>query len=229
MRLKMKTRTLKQILVIMLLATALLITNTGISKATLQANPNTQYTKKNSQTNWMTNFRQMEATGGAMGLNETLKSDLTPSSNSNNIDVHMMRTTEYGAIAILSASGYGNPSNSSAITTTTGNKTGVILNTTYYEWTAGGLYNRIFSGINSRYFDTYTDNTSARVGDALGNATTTNPGCAGWHAASESGWVSSYGYYFKRGIGGIFSFKNNQYFQDCDDYCRGVAVVGSGL
>lgn len=38
-----------------------------------------------------------------MGLDETFNADLT-SKESNNIDVHMMRSTEYGAIAILSAS-----------------------------------------------------------------------------------------------------------------------------
>ena len=62
-------------------------------------------------------FRTMEQAGGSMGLAETLNADLT-SKESNNMDVHMMRSTEYGAIAILSASGYGNPSNAQAITTT---------------------------------------------------------------------------------------------------------------
>ena len=127
-----------------------------------------------------------------MGLNETLNEDLTSSSGSNGIDVHMMRTTEYGAIAILSASGYGNPSNAKAITSTTGNETGIILNTNNYEWTAGGLQGSIFSGVNNRYFDSYTSNqASARAGDALGTSITPNPGAAGWHSASYSNWVGS--------------------------------------
>lgn len=225
----MKTKTLKQILATTLLVTTLLITNAGISKAALQANTNTQYTKPDTAENWITAFRQMETAGGAMGLSETLNSDLTASSSSNGIDVHMMRTTEYGAIAILSASGYGNPSNAQAITTTTGNSTGVILNTDNREWTAGGISGLIFSGTNSRYFDTYTtSNTSAKIGDALGTATTTNPGCAGWHSAPNSYWDGRSSYYFYRGGRGIFSFNDfNGSYTHC--FCRGVAVCGQGL
>lgn len=222
----MKRKVLKQILATTLLATTLLITNAGISNAALQANPNTQCTKSDSPVYWMNAFREMETVGGAMGLNETLNDDLTASSASNGIDVHMMRTTEYGAIAILSASGYGNPSNERAITTTTGNSTGVILDTTEnWEWTAGGRAS-IFSGVNSRYFDTYTDKTSARIGDALGDATTTNPGCAGWHSPDSLEWFVSDSYSL-RGYHGIFSFRPNK--ADGSTWCRGVAVCGTGL
>lgn len=228
----MKTKTLKQILATTMLATTILITNAGISKAALQANQNTQYTKKDVPVNWMKAFRQMETAGGAMGLNETLNDeDLTASSESNGIDVHMMRTTEYGAIAILSASGYGNSSNDKIITTTTGNSTGVILNvvnTDIWEYSAGGLSGSIFSGVDSRYFDTYTGSpTSARIGDTLGTELTKNPGCTGWHSAAYSSWVNGNIPCFVCGGGGIFSYS-------CDNaghsyFCRGVAVVGSGL
>ena len=226
----MKTKTLKQILATTMLATTILITNAGISKAALQANQNTQYTKEDVPVNWMKAFRQMETAGGAMGLNETLSDDLTASSESNGIDVHMMRTTEYGAIAILSASGYGNSSNDKIITTTTGNSTGVILNvnTNIWEYNAGGLSGSIFSGVNSRYFDTYTGSqSSARIGDTLGTELTTNPGCTGWHSAANSDWVNGTYPCFVRGGGGIFSYG---YDSGRDSYfCRGVAVVGSGL
>lgn len=221
----MKNRTLKKFLATTLLTSMLLITNAGISNAALQANPNTQYTKTGTLANWMKNFRQMETAGGAMGLNETLNSDLT-STESNGIDVHMMKTTEYGAIAILSASGYGNQSNEKNITTTTGNSTGVILDTSKWEWTAGGTNS--VSGVNSRYFDKYTtSNASAKIGDALGKSSTTNPGCADWHSASYSTWVADYNPCFRRGSGGIFSFSHDS--TDSKYFCRGVAVVGSGL
>ena len=86
----------------------------------------------------------------------------------------------------------------------------------------------MFPGTNSRYFDTYTGTqTSARVGDALGNASTTNPGCAGWHSASVSLWVYSYYPYFVRGNKGIFSF--DHVVPEYNFYCRGVAVCGAGL
>ena len=222
----MKEKTKVKLLALAIMLVTMTLMPIGQVKAALQANPNTQYTKQDSATNWISNFRKMEIAGGAMGLNETLNSDLTSSSGSNGIDVHMMRTTEYGAIAILSASGYGNPSNAKAITSTTGNETGVMVNTNQWEWNAGGLQGHIFSGVNNRYFDTYTSNQdSARAGDALGSSKTTNPGTERWHSASKSDWVDSYDPCFKRGYGGIFSFG----YGGGDCYGRGVVVCGAGL
>lgn len=224
----MKSKTLKQILATTILISTLLITNAGISNAALQANPNTQYNKKDTPAKWIKNFRKIEEAGNGMGLSETLNTDLTPSSESNNIDIHMAKATEYGAMAILSASGYGNSSNDKAITTTTGNETGIILNTANWEWVAAGLKGSVFSGINTRYFDTYTSSSaSAKIGDALGNASTANPGCAGWHSASNSYWVVSGAPYLRRGGGGIFSFY--RYYDDEAFYSRGVVVLGKGL
>ena len=222
----MKEKTKVKLLALAIMLVTMTLMPIGQVKAALQANPNTQYTKTATPENWMKGFRQMETAGGAMGLNETLKDGLI-SESSNGIDVHMMRTTEYGAIAILSASGYGNPSNAKAITSTTGNETGIILNTNNYEWTAGGLQGSIFSGVNSRYFDTYTGNqSSARAGDALGTDTTSNPGATGWHyAAYYDNWVESGNPCFVRGYRGIFSFNNGHDI----DYGRGVAVCGAGL
>ena len=229
----MKEKTKVKLLALAIMLVAMTLMPIGQVKAALQANPNTQYKKTTTPENWMKGFRQMETAGGAMGLNETLKDGLI-SESSNGIDVHMMRTTEYGAIAILSASGYGNPSNARAITSTTGNKTGIILNTNNWEWTAGGLQGSIFKGVNSRYFDTYTDNqSSARVGDALGSSTTTNPGAAEWHSASYAAWVRSGYPYFVRGgdgrggDGGIFSFSYSD--ASYSYYGRGVVVCGAGL
>ena len=224
----MKEKTKVKLLALAIMLVTMTLMPIGQVKAALQANPNTQYTKTATPENWMKGFRQMETAGGAMGLNEKLKGDLT-SESSNGIDVHMMRTTEYGAIAILSASGYGNPSNAKAITSTTGNETGVMVNTNQWEWNAGGLQGNIFSGVNSRYFDTYTESqSSARAGDALGSSTTTNPGAAKWHSASYSGWVSSGCPCFVRGgVGGIFSFSCG--IGGYDYYGRGVVVCGAGL
>ena len=218
----------KLILLTLIIMLATILLNTMEVQATLQANPNTHYKKTDTPTNWMTNFRKMEETGGSMGLEETLNADLTPSSGSNNIDVHMMRSTEYGAIAILSASGYGNSKTlqNSEIKTTTGNKTGVYLSGGNWEYNAGGLENRIFSGVNKKYYDTYTGaRNSARVGDALGERT--NNGCKEWHSATNSYCVSSKYPYFIRCGRGLFSFdfSDNTYSY----YGRGAAVVGAGL
>ena len=218
----------KLILLTLIIMLATILINTMEVQATLQANPNTHYKKADTPAKWMTNFRKMEETGGAMGLSETLNADLTSSSGSNNIDVHMMRTTEYGAIAILSASGYGNSKTlqNSTIKTTTGNKTGVYLSGGNWEYNAGGLEDRIFSGVNKKYYDTYTGaRNSARVGDALGERT--NNGCQGWHSASDSFWWVDVRYpYFVCDNGGVFSFS----CYNGDAYGgRGVAVCGEGL
>ena len=218
----------KLILLTLIIMLATILLNTMEVQATLQANPNTHYKKTDTPTNWMTNFRKMEETGGSMGLEETLNADLTPSSGSNNIDVHMMRSTEYGAIAILSASGYGNSKTlqNSEIKTTTGNKTGVYFVSSSWEWAAGGISERIFSGTNKKYYDTYTtESSSSKVGDALGERT--NNGCKEWHSATNSYWVSSKYPYFIRCGRGLFSFdfSDNTYSY----YGRGAAVVGAGL
>ena len=228
MKEKTKLQTKLTALAVTLFAAAVL--PTGQVKAALQSNPNTQYKTQYNPTTWMTQIRQIETSGNAMGLSETLNSDLTSSSESNGIDVHMMKSTEYGAIAILSASGYGNPQTlqSSSVKTTTGNKTGIYFSGSNWEWVAGGFSGKIFSGVNSRYFDTYSGSqASARIGDALGSASTTNPGCAGWHSASYSGWVNSSHPCFERGVGGLFGFDYGS--ASYGYYARGVAVVGAGL
>ncbi len=229
MKEKTKLQTKLTALAVTLFAAAVL--PTGHVKAALQSNPNTQYKTQYDPTTWMTQIRQIETSGNAMGLSETLETtSLIATSESNGIDVHMMKSTEYGAIAILSASGYGNPQTlqSSAVKTTTGNKTGIYFSGSIMEWVAGGLSGNIFDGVNSRYFDTYSGSqASARIGDALGSASTTNPGCAGWHSASYSAWVGSSNPYFSHGEGGLFSFY--RYYASYIGCARGVAVVGAGL
>ena len=229
MKEKTKLQTKLTALAVTLFAAAVL--PTGHVKAALQSNPNTQYKTNYNPTTWMTQIRQIETSGNAMGLSETLDTtSLIATSESNGIDVQMMKSTEYGAIAILSASGYGNPQTlqSSSVKTTTGNKTGIYFGGNNWEWVAGGLEGSIFSGVNSRYFDTYSGSqASARIGDALGSASTTNPGCAGWHSASCSNWVNSSYPYFERGNGGLFSF--GSYYASYSYSARGVAVVGAGL
>ena len=217
----------KLILLTLIIMLATILLNTMEVQATLQANSNTHYKKKDIPDNWMTNFRKMEETGGSMGLEETLNADLTPSSKSNNIDVHMMRTTEYGAIAILSASGYGNSKTlqNSTIKTTTGNKTGVYLSGENWEYNAGVIEGKIFKGVNKKYYDTYTSaRSSARVGDALGERT--NNGCQGWHSVSQSAWITDSSL-FIRSYGGVFSFSS--YYSNGNFSARGVAVCGEGL
>ena len=96
--------------------------------------------------------------------------------------------------------------------------------------------------MNPIYYDTYTTSrTSAKTGDALGDTTTTNPGCSGWHLATGSSWVNSWydGYgrkyyiYFVRGNVGIFSVgttASGHWVDTAVNYsARGVASCGQGL
>lgn len=94
--------------------------------ATLQAN-GTAGTQQ-ILNDWIIDIRKMESLGGGMGLTEIINANLTPNTPSNNIDIHMEKNTEYGAMAILSASNYGNPNKITNGGTTTGNKTGIVIN-----------------------------------------------------------------------------------------------------
>ena len=220
----MKEKTKQKMLVFIFVLTFAILMPFSNVKASLQANPNTQYKKSDALTSWMVNIRNMEKSGEAMGLSETFNPDYT-STSSNGIDVHMMKSTEYGAIAILSASGYGNPKKlqESTIKTTTGNKTGVYFSGANYELVAGGGAGNPVSGMNARYYDKYGgDISTAKAGDALGNYNSANPGCAGWHSASYRNWAGNE--YFIRGSRGLFSF-----FYSNNECGRGVAVCGAGL
>lgn len=199
------------------------------TKAVLQANPNTNGNKKDTPTNWMINIRKMETANQAMGLSETINSTTKKAtSESNNIDVHMIKTTEWGAVAILSASGYGNPGKmqNSTIKSTTANKTGVYIPLAW-EWTAGGVSGVVFSGVDKKYYDAYTtSNTEVKVGDALGTGSTANPGCRNWHSASGAGWVNSSCPYFARGGSGLFSTPING---SGSHLGRSAVVCGEGI
>lgn len=199
--------------------------------ATLQSNPATQYTTKKNGSGWLSEIRKMETTGGAMGLTEQLNSDLTSATGSNNIDVHMMKNTEYGAIAILSASNYGNPTTIklSTLQTTTGNKTGLYYSQAsrndYQELVAGTRIND-YTNINARYLNRYTG-SETKKGDALN--------MRNWHGAGYSSLLSdsnsdSVVRMYLRNYNGYFAVFNEwSDHHTTSEYSRGVAVCGEGL
>lgn len=137
--------------------------------------------------NWMINIRNMEKIGGGFGLSETLNGDLTSSSGSNNIDIHMEKNTEYGGLAILSASSYGNPNKINSGETTTGNETGAIMNINQ-EWVAAGTLASASTYYNAagKYKCVYTYNYVAKNGDAISET-------AGWHGSTSSQWLYARG------------------------------------
>ena len=209
--------------------------------ATLQSNPSTQYKTKKANITWISEIRKMETTGGAMGLTEQLNSDLTPKTDSNNIDVHMMKNTEYGAISILSASSYGNPTTiaSSTVKTTTGNKTGIYYNVfsgesydiasyAYAECVAAKLNktakDAIYINVNNRYFNLY-NGKAYKVGDSINMGE--------WHrsnsASVSNDWLNDDFYGMLRNLRvGYFGYYEDNYVTS-NYYSRGVAVCGKGL
>ena len=156
----------KNITITSVLFGAMVLNGTTSSKAVLQSNGNTGATY--NLNDWMVNVRKMEELGGAMGLSETLNSNLTASSDSNNIDVHMQKNTEYGALAILSASSYGNPNKINSGETTTGNVTGVVVRLNW-EWVAAGTSSggNNYNTAAGRYKNIYTPSYVKKIGDAI--------------------------------------------------------------
>lgn len=223
-----KTNLKKQIVTIVLLMLISIVLPQISKAAVLQANPTTNSSPTETKpTNWVNNVRTMETTGQAMGLTETVASKTAlGTTESNGIDVHMMKNTEYGAMAILSASGFGNPANTKTIDTTTGNKTGVYMQTEAKEWAASranqGGVDRTFA---QRYFNVYetrssSDSTpkSMKPGDALNLK---------WHEATTS--YSVYGYY-RGGTLGVFGFGSSYSSNGIGTAAsRAVVVSGSGF
>ena len=132
---------------------------------------------------WIKGIRQMESVGGGFGLFETINSDLTSSSGSNNIDVHMEKNTEYGAMAILSASDYGNPTKIEDGQTTTGNETGIVMKINQ-EWVASGTISAATTYYNAanKYKNVHTSSYYTQTGDAISET-------LGWHGSNVSQWL----------------------------------------
>ena len=138
----------KRIKIILLVLMFITLIGKGEVNAALQANGNAS--KADTLKNWIKGIREMETTGGTLGLTDTInETNLTSNSEtSNNLDIHMEKNTEYGAMAILSASAYGNQNTITKVTTqsktndvnttTTGNKTGVYI-ICNYEFIAAGI------------------------------------------------------------------------------------------
>ena len=236
----MKTRKIITLTMLSLVAVILLSSEV---QANYQSVPSGT-SKKAAATEWITGIRQMESSGNGMGLKETIdtKTGLATTA-ANNIDVHLLKNTEYGAILLLGASDYGKQgtditarrmdtgavSGTSAQASTTGNKYGIYeigyydmttSTSSYYEWVAGGT-STFLSGIASRYINRYTtDKTSARAGDATVETQR-------WHGSSVADWVTSSRPGFVRGGGGAFSF---DFGSETDSYyARAGVVVGVGL
>ena len=170
-----------------------LITNK--SNAALQSNGDAPATKNIGT--WLLEVRKMQTSGGTLGLSDTIDTT-TLTSNNTNLDIHMEKNTEYGAMALLSASAYGKPDKINDGETTTGNKSGIYMNINK-EWVAAGrLTQSIYANANNRYKNDYTTTYSEKTGDAILN----------WHGATNLKWIYSNGIdgLIRAYSGSIFSY-----------------------
>ena len=150
------------------------------SNAALQSNGGTPVTKDLGT--WMLQIRQMQEMGGTLGRTDTIDTtNLT--SGATDLDIHMEKNTEYGTMAILSASAYGNPNKINNGETTTGNSTGIVIKFNN-EWVAAGSVTALtqYVNANERYKNLYNTSYVAKIGDAIMET-------SGWHG-SGGNWIN---------------------------------------
>lgn len=189
-------------------------------QANYQANNGTKATVYN-MSDAMAPIRAMEGNGQVMGLTETYNgTTLKATSASNNIDVHQIKGTEWGAIALLSASqDYGKKGSGTNryvvggtnLQTTTGNVYGMYLTSdkgTYIAEGNKGYY--VTDSWDNRYIN-WGINT--HVGSAFLN----------WHNKAYSNYDP---YPITRGRNGIFSYERSI---NTNKYIRACVVCGQGF
>lgn len=180
---------------------------------------------------WIKNVRKIEAPNYGMGLLESnINTTTLVPSTSNNIDAHMMKNTEYGAMVLLTKSDYGDYSNSS----TTGNSTGIYnvgseLVAAYLTRSRNYMY-RAFESVASKYKNVYSFK-SKKTGDAMEETARWGGSIARWTYYDDNVNSSNYGKdpgydydsIFMRGSSGIYSFTAshndtyNGYIRDTTD------------
>lgn len=195
----------------------------------------------NVATIWITGIRQMESSGQGMGLSEEIDTTTAlATTESNNIDVHLLKNTEYGAILLLGASDYGKQGSSiddrrmdrgsvsgtAVQASTTGNRYGIYemgynnmtpSNKSNAEWTAGGG-TEFLTNIAKRYRNIY-ESATERAGEATKSTSLWHGSNAGSSATYVSGYI--------RGAYGAFSYATSP---SGNNYTARAAVVcGTGL
>ncbi len=225
----------KRVFIIIILSIIVSIIFMNTSNAALQSNNGTKVYY--NFPDWLKNIRNMEASGGTFGLNAEIdENTLLDKGASNGLDVHMEKNTEYGAVAILSASSYGNPDKvSGGGATTTGNATGVVMDMRaefIAAFRENCVYGSVITNADSRYKNLYQQDSSGNLiyfkGDAMKET-------AGWYNAafnfnSNFGYLSRY-YETNWSSGGIFDVCEhpNYYTYDEERYSRAVVVIGDGI
>jgi hypothetical protein len=160
--------------------------------------------------NMFTASRNMETVSKyGWGIASGLNGDGTFTSDTNNVDTHMIKNTEWGAIGYLSQSTFGKNaeitinSNTSFYTgggagtayvtnvgqSTTGNVYGIYdISGGSYEYVMGNYNNTAGSSgvtpssINDKYIDRYVAYDSTKYGDALYETSTSTSGTTAWYS-----------------------------------------------
>ena len=223
-----------KVIAILLISAIITLFNANISNAVVESRPDAASLVKKTASEFFALIRQMETSGGPMGLNATVDDQGNETSSSNNIDVHMIKNTEYGTAGMLAASVYGSKSSDGNLNgTTTGNATGIYQmgsgsNEDNYEYMAailGTAASRNITNIRTapqKYWDNYTELKVSKTGDG----TLEIP----W---GRTEWVTSSRPLFERGNStftiGVFntSFSNGGISDSRSS--RAVVVSGVGL
>ena len=220
------------------------------SEAAYQSRPNFSSLVNTTTNSFFENIRKMESADGPMGLNAEFTvsdTEVKETSASNNIDVHMIKNSEWGAAVLLASSGYGAGRDDDAGTWTTGpnNYTGIYgMGNSNWEYTAsycqkGGstttgstnYRSLLHSYQGTKYVDQYVnknnqatadyDSFTVIKGDAIIDVMNLHSG--------DKYLVTSYNPVFLRGNVGVFAFYGGG--GDSNGYItsRAVAVCGAGL
>ena len=200
------------------------------ANAALQSNGGTPATRKLND--WMLQIRQMQELGGTLGRTDTIDTtNLT--SSATDLDIHMEKNTEYGAMAILSASAYGNPNKINDGETTTGNSTGIVIKLNK-EWVAASTLNLpsgVFTKSSNRYKNIYEKTYKEKIGDGILN----------WHGFTSGQWINretsgllrsySVSIFSYNGYGGNAGYNENNSVASypTQHVSRACIVVGTGL
>lgn len=175
-------------------------------------------------------IRNMEKEGGTLGLNANIDETTYLDNSENGLDCHMAKNTEWGTVAMLSASLYGTAPSGKSNASTTGNDSGVFqMADATREYVAGlwdvtNEYMGKIRGANSRYYDLYTSAVS-KPGDAITE-------CNGWKGASGSTLNQVHSMFFRNysalfGWGCYNGDKSTAYVTDYTS--RAVVVCGDKL
>ena len=219
-----------KIITTLLICTSIITLKTTISEAVLESRPDSASLVNKSASEFFALIRRMETSEGPLGLNAVVTEVGTETSNSNNIDVHMIKNTEYGTVGMLAASIYGaKTSNGMSNGTTTGNATGVYQmgtnqNGDKNEYVAGiygestSSYIKNIKDAPQKYWDNYTLTKTPKPGDGTLEIS--------W---GRTAWISSkYPVFNPYYYSGVF-YTGGDSGSPGNSSSRAVVVSGAGL